>query len=123
MVALWENAHVSSSRGGFARKWGCSAKAISVKENTILLVFLFRFGVAPAVTYLAMRLLSRLEAKQSRRYAVPAALGHRSWASCPSRSLLIAVHPAQSGIFFSGNRLNPYLRAYGKPYGGLYPDQ
>jgi len=25
-------------------------KAISVKENTILLVFLFGFGVAPAVT-------------------------------------------------------------------------
>jgi len=35
-----------------------------------------------------MRPLSRLDDKRSRRGAVPALLGHRSWASCPSRSLL-----------------------------------
>jgi len=35
-----------------------------------------------------MRLLSRLDDEGSRRGAVPALLGHRSWASCPSRSLL-----------------------------------
>jgi hypothetical protein len=35
-----------------------------------------------------MRPLSRLEYEQSQRFAVPASLGHRSWASCPSRSLL-----------------------------------
>ena len=41
----------------------------------------------------AMLLLSRLEDERSRRSAVPAMLGLRSWASLPSRSLLIAVHP------------------------------
>jgi hypothetical protein len=38
-----------------------------------------------------MRLLSRLEAKQSQHCAIHASLGHRSWASCPIRSLLLQL--------------------------------
>ena len=63
-----------------------------------------------------MRLLSRLEAKQSRRCAVPALLGRRSWASCPSRSLLHRSSPSAIRYFIFRQSPKP---AIGTGPGGL----
>jgi hypothetical protein len=66
------------TRTGFAgcRDW---AKAISVKETSVLLVFLFRFGVRQPL--------------------------HSSLCAC-CRALKRNKNSAQSGIFFSGNHLS-----------------